>query len=110
MKSVTQEIPKYILSFSLLLLAFSTTCANPAFEDTKVLEGRWDMTISMNGKELPSWLEVQHSGIKTLVGRFVYAGGSARPISKVNFKDGKFSFTIHPSGNKKPEILSLKGW
>jgi hypothetical protein len=109
MKSVTQEISKYILSFSLLLLAFSTTCANPAFEDTKVLEGRWDMTIIMNGKELPSWLEVQHSGIKTLVGRFVYAGGSARPISKVNFKDGKFNFTIPPQWEQETRDLEFEG-
>ena len=46
----------------------------------------------MNGKESPSWLEVQHSGVRTLVGRFVYVNGSARPISKINFKDGKYSF------------------
>jgi hypothetical protein len=52
------------------------------------------MTVS--GKEYPSWLEVEMSGIRTLVGRFVAAGGSARPIAKVNYKDGAFDFTIPP--------------
>ncbi|MFN6245113.1 MAG: DUF1080 domain-containing protein, partial [Chitinophagaceae bacterium] len=43
---------------------------------TKVL-GRWDIVIQKDGKELPSWLEVRHSGRETLVGRFVYEFGSA---------------------------------
>jgi hypothetical protein len=47
---------------------------------TKVL-GRWDIVIQKDGKELPSWLEVRHSGRETLVGRFVYEFGSARPIT-----------------------------
>ena len=28
------------------------------------------MTISQVGKELPSWLEISHSGNNTLIGRF----------------------------------------
>ena len=31
------------------------------------LEGRWDLTVDMNGKPAPSWLEVTHSGTRTLV-------------------------------------------
>ncbi len=61
-----------------------------------MLEGRWDMVITQEGKELPSWLEVKHSGNHTLIGRFVYAFGSARPISEVKISDGKFSFAIPP--------------
>jgi hypothetical protein len=66
------------------------------------LEGRWDVTLhSVNGgKEFPSWLEVSHSGTHTLVGQYVGAGGSARPISKVNFKDNKMSFTIPPQWDR----------
>lgn len=76
------------------------------------LEGRWDMTIVMNGKEVPSWLEVRHSGIRTLVGDFVGSGGSARPISRINFSDGKFSFTIPPqweTGNDVTVEGTLQG-
>ncbi len=71
------------------------------------IEGRWDMVISQEGKELPSWLEIRHSGSRTLVGRFVYAMGSARPISEVKMENGKFSFAIPPqweSGNRDMEF------
>ncbi|PST84329.1 DUF1080 domain-containing protein [Pedobacter yulinensis] len=69
----------------------------------KDLIGRWDITINENGKEAPSWLEVKLSGTRTLVGSFVGSSGSARPVSKVNFDQGKFSFNIPPqweSGNQ----------
>lgn len=105
----TQKIFKFILSTSLVLLALTTTNANPFIEDTKALEGRWDITLTMNGKEHPSWLEVQHSGVRTLVGRFVFLNGSARPIAKVNFKDGKFSFTIPPQWEQESRDLEFEG-
>jgi hypothetical protein len=60
------------------------------------IEGRWDLTMNKDGKMVPSWLEVHHSGLKTLVGYFVADGGSARPISEVRFKDGKVQFSIPP--------------
>jgi hypothetical protein len=58
--------------------------------------GRWDITIDKAGKSLPSWLEVQKSGTHTLIGRFTYAFGSARPISEVKPNGGKYSFSIPP--------------
>ncbi|SHL59516.1 protein of unknown function [Chitinophaga jiangningensis] len=71
--------------------------------DSKELIGRWDITVDEDGKQLPSWLEVKLSGTRTLVGYFVGTSGSARPVAKVNFDNGKFSFTIPPqweSGNQ----------
>src|SRR5687767_13329447 len=65
-------------------------------EDASSVEGRWDLTVDLAGKATPSWLEVQHSGHKTLIGRFVYAFGSARPIAKINVSEGKYSFAIPP--------------
>lgn len=78
----------------------------PAFE------GRWDLTIhNMEGKELPSWLEVSHSGNRTLVGRFVYAFGSARPVSRIHYENtnGKFSFSIPPQWEKGNEDMVFEG-
>ena len=75
------------------------------------LEGRWDLTIMVKGKESPSWLEVRHSGLHTLIGEFVGSGGSARPISKINFTDDKMSFTIPPqweTGNDMMMAGTLK--
>jgi len=96
----------------ILMAATITTKANYCIAETEeasALEGRWDLTIIVGGKEQPSWLEVQHSGVQTLVGRFVHSGGSARPISKVNFKDGKFSFIIPPQWEKETRDLEFEG-
>jgi len=80
-----------------VVLLLATAFSANAQQDTSVpLVGRWDLTVTMNGKDYPSWLEVEVSGVKTLVGRFVGSGGSARPVAKINFADGKFDFSIPP--------------
>lgn len=59
------------------------------------LEGRWDLEMEFEGKTVPSWLEIKHSGHATLIGRFVFAFGSARPVAEVKtFGDNQFSFSI----------------
>ncbi|MEC5144823.1 DUF1080 domain-containing protein [Chitinophaga sp. 212800010-3] len=73
------------------------------------LIGRWDITVNENGVDRPSWLEVELSGFRTLVGRFVSTGGSARPISKVTFNDNKFSFAIPPQWENEDRDLVLEG-
>jgi hypothetical protein len=89
----------------LLLLFISPAGANiicPSKCDSSSIEGRWDIKINISEKTFPSWLEITHSGLKTLVGQFVGMGGSARPISQVHFNNGKVSFSIPPqweSGN-----------
>src|SRR6478609_7361936 len=94
----------------LTLIALSVTLFSYAQHETPApIEGRWDIVIEKDGKFLPSWLEVEHSGVKTLVGRFVYAGGSARPISEVKFADGKFSFSIPPQWEKEERNLDFEG-
>ncbi len=80
----------------------STTPASP-------IEGRWDLTIEMNGKPAPSWLGVYHSGTSTLVGEFVSLGGSARPIAEVHVDQGKVTFTIPPQWESGPGNLQFEG-
>lgn len=60
------------------------------------LEGRWNLTVNQEGTELPSWLEVMHSGNNTLIGRFTYAFGSARPVAEVKKYGDVFQFEIPP--------------
>ncbi len=91
-----------------LLLLTTIVFLNQPVKSQSPLEGRWDITINMQGKELPSWLEVNHSGLNTLVGHFVSTSGSARPISKVIFSDGKMSFTIPPQWETGND-LSVEG-
>ncbi len=99
---------------SLLLLLISSAMVLPSLNssaspltayDPATIEGRWDLTMHMNGKEVPSWLEVELSGSRTLVGRFVAGGGSARPIAKVTFDNGKMHFAIPPQWEKSDNDL-----
>ncbi|KQS30764.1 DUF1080 domain-containing protein [Dyadobacter sp. Leaf189] len=73
------------------------------------LEGRWDITVDRDGKPAPSWLEVRHSGTKTLVGQFTSFSGSARPIAEVQFADGKFKFEIPPQWERGDKNLTVEG-
>jgi hypothetical protein len=77
--------------------------------DPKDLIGRWDITVDENGKPAPSWLEVKLSGYRTLVGYFVGTSGSARPVAKVNFDNGKFSFTIPPQWESGEQDFVIEG-
>ena len=116
MKIIPGIIKQYLFHLLLVptvLVIFTVSTAKANFyrfekPDSSSIEGRWDMTINMSGKELPSWLEVRHSGLHTLVGHFVGTGGSARPISKVNFSGGKISFSIPPQWEEGND-LSVEG-
>lgn len=79
---------------ALLLLASLSASAQHEAPKAPAIEGRWDLTLHQKDRKAPSWLEVSHSGIKTLVGQFVADGGSARPISEVFHNNGKFHFAI----------------
>ncbi len=71
--------------------------------------GRWDMTLYADGNAYPSWLEVQKSGTSRLIGQYVGTGGSARPISKINFDDGKMSFSIPPQWEQDNNDITFEG-
>ena len=114
MKKLSLTIRRYILMPTVLILfAACTAKANKSdFEkpaDTSTIEGRWDITVNVAGKQVPSWLEVVHSGNNTLVGRFVGASGSARPISRVNFNGGKMNFSIPPQWERGTNDLTVEG-
>jgi hypothetical protein len=99
-----------VISFVLLVISFSTKAnsQNTETDSTEIL-GRWDITVEVDGKMLPSWLEVRHSGFKMLVGRFVGISGSARPVSRINLKDGKMSFSIPPQWEHEQNDLQVEG-
>ena len=67
--------------------------------------GRWDLTVQGPKAAYPSWLEVTLSGNRTLVGRFVGSGGSARPISRVEYNNGSLHFAIPPQWEKETSDL-----
>ncbi|ULQ51296.1 3-keto-disaccharide hydrolase [Flavihumibacter fluvii] len=107
-----QKFSRLLLLPITLLLAIVSAKGNSTvstFYAGSPIEGRWDLTVTKNGKEFPSWLEVHHSGLKMLVGYFVAEGGSARPISKVNFNNGKINFSIPPQWLPGDKDMVLDG-
>ncbi len=86
-----------------------TLLSQAARAEISPLEGKWDITIEMDGKKLPSWLEVRHSGYKTLVGQFVGTSGSARPVSVIHVKGDQFSFAIPPQWESGTADIRVNG-
>lgn len=95
-----------VAAFTALSAVFSM---NAQAQLSSPMEGRYDITVDVDGEPSPSWLEVVHSGSHTLVGRFVSVSGSARPISEVHFKDGKFNFSIPPQWESGKGQFTLQG-
>jgi hypothetical protein len=78
-------------------------------DGSDALLGRWDLVVRSGAQSSPSWLEVERSGTSTLVGRFVGSGGSARPISKIQFTGGTFRFAIPPQWEVDPGDIAFEG-
>jgi 3-keto-disaccharide hydrolase len=110
-KTLFKGVPFYALSLIMLWTSFTVSAQNDhnAVSDSAALLGRWDITVDNNGNKLPSWLEVHHSGLRMLVGRFVGTGGSARPISRIYFENGKMNFSIPPQWEPEDRDLSVEG-
>jgi Domain of Unknown Function (DUF1080) len=117
MKKILAFGLSYSLLFTFYFASGNTIRNNRYFESP--LEGRYDLILYNSGKSYPAWLEVHHSGTRTLVGQYVGQGGSARPISKINFFNGIVSFSIPPQWDTASNDLifeahfqgdSLIGW
>lgn len=71
--------------------------------------GRWDMTLKRPDGDHPMWLEVRHSGFRTLVGQFVATHGSARPIARVEVSGSTFHFAIPPQWERGDGDFIVEG-
>lgn len=89
-------------------LAFMLAFGEIRAQGSDGLVGRWDLEVQYGERWLPSWLEVEQSGNKALIGHFVSIEGSARPIAEVHQKDGLFSFSIPPQWNGS-QYMQLTG-
>lgn len=102
MKSILKPLQRIALLLTISTIALSAGTVKPV--PPSPIEGRWDITVQTPGKTSPSWLEVTHSGLHMLVGHFVGATGSARPVSKINFENGKLSFSIPPQWEEGSDL------
>jgi hypothetical protein len=71
--------------------------------------GNWDLVVKTSDGQYPSWLGVTRSGRRTLVGSFVGRFGSARPISRVEFEDGRVRFSVPPQFEDRKDDLMFEG-
>lgn len=62
--------------------------------DPSAIVGRWNLRFPDARDISSSWLEVERSGYRALVGRFVGFIGGARPIGKIEWSVGVARFTI----------------
>lgn len=93
--------------FSLLFLMLTTSIL--IAQEGHPLEGKWNMVIDQEGEKLPSWLEIRHSGNSSLIGRFTYAFGSARPIAEIKKYGEIFSFQIPPQWEPGASDMEFEG-
>jgi 3-keto-disaccharide hydrolase len=91
-----------------LLVAAAAGCDDRASKSDPPICGRWDLTVQGTQGDYPSWLEVRKSG-RTLVGSFVGRFGSARPISRVEFADGRVHFSVPPQYEERQDDLDFTG-
>jgi len=92
---------------SVFVIAVAPLTLNGQQRSTPV--GRWDLAITTAAGPRPSWLEIEPSGARTLVGRFVGIAGSARPISKIEIAGDTFSFSIPPQWEPGDRDLHVEG-
>jgi hypothetical protein len=92
---------------ALLALTIPTFSSDAPARDAVV--GRWDITVQKGSVTVPSWLEMRPSGRAALVGRMVGEVGSARPIARIDFKDGAIRFAIPPQWEEGTGDLVVEG-
>ena len=97
-----------LLAVALATAAAPATRASAQSPSSSPFIGRWDITIADGDRERPSWLEVTLSGNRTLVGRFVHDGGSARPVAKVETTGGTMRFAIPPQWERGTSDLTFE--
>ena len=95
--------------FLLFLLCTGSSLSLLA-QSKSALIGSWDLEIQYGETTMPSWLEVEFSGTKTLIGRYVSFSGSARPIAEVFESGTSFNFSIPPqwSGNQYMHLSGIR--
>ncbi|MFO1499218.1 MAG: DUF1080 domain-containing protein [Verrucomicrobiota bacterium] len=96
------------LAFLLPAIFFVTAACAQEGPDLPIV-GRWDLTVHRQDGNAPSWLEVRGSGHDTLVGRFVGAFGSARPVGQVFYDRGSVRFSLPPQWEEGNGNIEFSG-
>ena len=93
------------LTSALLLCCFAY---GAAANDAKPFLGRWDLTLKAAEKVYPSWLEVSTDDGQ-LKAQMVGRWGNARPLPRVELKDGKLTFVSPKEEESSKEDMVFEG-
>jgi len=87
------KVHKILCALLATILLFSVNILSRAQNSPSVeaFLGRWDLTLKAPDREYPSWLELRQENGK-LQAQMVGRWGNARPLPKVEFTNGQFTF------------------
>jgi hypothetical protein len=74
----------------------------------KPLLGRWDLTLKAPDREYPSWLEIRQEGGE-LKAQMVGRWGNARPLPKIEIKNGQLTFVSPKEEEARPDDMVFTG-
>lgn len=93
-RSAPRLVPISAVSTILLIASLGAQEAPPK---PPAVVGRWDLTlVGSDGRHMPSWVEIEWSGDRVLVGRFLGVVGSARPVTKFDFAHDTLTWSAPP--------------
>lgn len=95
-----------IVALAVLEEGVSTIAAEPS---APPILGRWNVVVQGTDVSYPSWFEVRKSGRQTLVGAYVGRFGSARPVAKVEWNDGRMRFAVPPQWEERDGEVVFEG-
>ena len=68
--------------------------------------GKWNLTVTTPRGDHPAWVELYHSGYRSLVGRYVGRIGAPRPVGRAEWTaaDSTVRFTIPPEWDTRADV------
>lgn len=94
---------------AMLFLCVGVAVRPAQAQDRGALVGSWDIVVHGSGGDYPSWLGVEYSGSRNLVGFFVGQFGSMRPVSQVEFRQGEMAFAVPTQWESGDETIRFSG-
>lgn len=70
--------------------------------------GRWDLTVETPQRDYPTWLEIRQENGE-LAAQMVGREGSARPVSKIEIKNGMLTFASPKEREHRPDDMVFQG-
>jgi Domain of Unknown Function (DUF1080) len=109
MSLLNNRLPQLAAHFISIVFISCLVSAQPVGYADKIL-GRWDVTVQgSDGKEFPSWLEIQHRKETEIMARVVGHFGSMRYATSAEYKDGQLTITVPKQYERAPDVLVFTG-